>query len=57
MARHKDDGLSRLVVPAYFHPAVRPDQWEWLAEHAPRVRLVILNIQNGPGGTPEALPS
>jgi hypothetical protein len=41
-------------VPAYFHPAVHPDQWEWLAEHAPQVRLVILNVQNGPGNTPQA---
>ena len=59
MARPKDDGPAQtpppwLVVPAYFHPAVHPDQWEWLAEHAPRVRLVILNIHNGPGSTPEA---
>jgi hypothetical protein len=44
----------RLVVPAYFHPAVHPDQWQWLAEHAPRVRLVILNVHNGPGHGQEA---
>jgi hypothetical protein len=59
VARPGNDGATqtpppRLVVPAYFHPAVHPDQWEWLAEHAPRVRLVILNISGGPGSTPEA---
>ena len=43
----------RLVVPAYFHPAAHPDQWEWLAEHAAQVRLVILNVANGPGAGPE----
>jgi hypothetical protein len=45
--------LPRLVVPAYFHPAVSPGQWELLARHASRVRLVILNIHNGPGNGPE----
>jgi hypothetical protein len=39
----------RLVVPAYFHPAVHADQWHWLAEHAASVRMVILNVANGPG--------
>lgn len=39
----------RLVVPAYFHPAARPEQWEWLASHPDRVRLVVLNVINGPG--------
>lgn len=43
----------RLVVPAYFHPAVHPGQWEWLAEHAPEVRLVILNVASGPGAGPD----
>jgi len=43
----------RLVVPAYFHPSLRPDGWEWLAEHPDRVWLVILNIINGPGTRPE----
>ncbi len=43
----------RLVVPAYFHPTVRPAQWEWLADHPDRVRIVILNIINGPGIRPE----
>ncbi len=44
----------RLVVPAYFHPAVHPGDWQWLARHAERVRLVILNVRNGPGSEPEA---
>lgn len=44
----------RLVVPAYFHPAVHPGQWEWLAQHAAQVRLVVLNIASGPGTAPEA---
>lgn len=49
-----DDSL-RLVVPAYFHPAICPDRWEWLAGHAPRVRLVVLNIASGPGNAPQAV--
>jgi hypothetical protein len=44
---------QRLVVPAYFHPALRPDLWESLAEHAPQVRLVILNLADGPGRRPD----
>jgi hypothetical protein len=42
------------VVPAYFHPAVYPDQWQWLAEHAAWVRMVILNVANGPGAGVQA---
>jgi Spherulation-specific family 4 len=42
-----------LVVPAYFHPAVHPRQWQWLADHAPLIRLVILNVASGPGTGPE----
>lgn len=48
------DAEPRLVVPAYFHPAVHPDQWRWLAEHAARVRMVILNVASGPGSGPQA---
>jgi hypothetical protein len=43
----------RLVVPAYFHPAVHPGQWKWLAEHPERVRIVVLNVASGPGIRPE----
>lgn len=58
MSRPPADGVSaaaalRLVVPAYFHPAVHPDQWEWLAQHASEVRLVILNVASGPGTGPD----
>jgi hypothetical protein len=47
------DVRPRLVVPAYFHPAIHEGQWEWLAEHAAEVRLVILNIASGPGAGPD----
>ena len=43
----------RLVVPAYFRPDVRPDDWEMLAKHAQQVRMVILNLANGPGTAPD----
>jgi Spherulation-specific family 4 len=39
----------RLVVPAYFHPAVAPQDWATLATLARQVRLVILNVASGPG--------
>lgn len=42
-----------LVVPAYFHPAVSPRPWQWLAEHASLLRLVILNVASGPGAGPQ----
>jgi hypothetical protein len=53
MAEAEAETQPRLVVPAYFHPAFHPDQWQWLADHAPQVRLVILNVANGPGSAPE----
>ncbi len=43
----------RLVVPAYFHPGLQPQQWQWLAEHPSRVWLVILNVASGPGTRPQ----
>jgi hypothetical protein len=43
----------RLVVPAYFRPDSRPDDWQLLAKHAQQVRLVILNLANGPGARPD----
>jgi hypothetical protein len=43
----------RLVVPAYFRPDARPDDWQLLAKHAQQVRLVILNLANGPGPQPD----
>lgn len=42
-----------LMVPAYFHPGVRPRQWRWLAAHAALIRLVILNVASGPGTAPQ----
>jgi hypothetical protein len=42
-------GGVRLVVPAYFHPAVAPDDWAALAALAGRVRMVVLNVADGPG--------
>jgi len=44
-------GLS-WVVPAYFHPAVAPRDWLALAA-LPEVRLVVLNVADGPGERPE----
>jgi len=46
-------GRPQLVVPAYFRPDVRPDDWGQLATHASHVRLVILNLANGPGAEPD----
>lgn len=48
-----DLAVPRLVVPAYFHPAVRPDDWALLTERAAQVRLVILNPASGPGTQPD----
>jgi hypothetical protein len=42
-----------LVVPAYFHPAVRAADWERLVGLARQVRLVVLNIASGPGERPD----
>jgi spherulation-specific family 4 protein len=44
----------QLVVPAYFHPAVRPEEWALLTERAAHVRLIILNLASGPGTEPDA---
>jgi Spherulation-specific family 4 len=42
--------VPRLIVPAYFHPASHPGEWQWLAERAAQIRLVVLNLADGPGG-------
>jgi hypothetical protein len=47
------EAVPQLVVPAYFHPATHPREWEWLARHSARIRLVILNLANGPGDRPD----
>ena len=46
--------MPQLIVPAYFHPATRPDDWVWMAERAAQVRLIVLNLANGPGTVPDA---
>jgi hypothetical protein len=43
----------RLVVPAYFHPAVAAADWAELARQASQIRLVILNPASGPGDRPD----
>ena len=57
MPRRSSDRMQlaapRLVVPAYFRPDARPDDWRALARHAQQVRLVILNLANGPGPAPD----
>jgi hypothetical protein len=39
----------QLIVPAYFHPATHPGEWAWLARHPARIKLIVLNLANGPG--------
>jgi hypothetical protein len=46
--------LPQLIVPAYFHPACSPAEWDWLAEHPAQVRMVVLNLADGPGRCPDA---
>src|ERR1700728_3677451 len=46
--------MPQLIVPAYFHPASHPDEWAWLAERAAQIRLVVLNLADGPGSSPDA---
>jgi Spherulation-specific family 4 len=43
----------RLIVPAYFHPAVAPGDWAALARAAGQLRLVVLNPASGPGDRPD----
>jgi Spherulation-specific family 4 len=38
-----------LAVPAYFHPAAAPQDWERLVRQADQIRLVVLNPASGPG--------
>ena len=44
---------SRLIVPAYFHPATHQREWAWLAERAEQVELVVLNLADGAGRRPD----
>ena len=43
----------KAVVPAYFHPAVDGLAWARLARCAEMVRLVVLNVADGPGARPD----
>ena len=58
MTQLAPDGTSlvtpQLIVPAYFHPAVLPHEWEMLIERAANVRLILLNLDSGPGTEPDA---
>ncbi len=49
----------RLIVPAYFHPGTHPAEWTWLAGRAAQVRMIVLNLANGPGSQadPAYLPA
>jgi hypothetical protein len=59
VSTHAMDGsdlvMPRLIVPAYFHPASHPAEWAWLAGQAEQVRLVVLNLADGPGSAPDAV--
>ena len=48
MSHDREAGVD-LIVPAYFHPAVAPEQWKLLVRLAPMLRLVVINVHNGPG--------
>jgi Spherulation-specific family 4 len=43
----------RLIVPAYFHPAVAPGDWAALARAAGQLKMVVLNPASGPGDRPD----
>src|SRR5215510_1464951 len=41
------------VVPAYFHPVTDPTAWSRIVRGASMVRLVVINMANGPGERPD----
>jgi spherulation-specific family 4 protein len=43
----------RLGVPAYFHPAIAPDDWRMLTLAGPGAPVVVLNPASGPGQAPD----
>ncbi|MER5222743.1 spherulation-specific family 4 protein [Streptomyces flaveus] len=45
--------MSRLLVPYYEHPSVRPAEWEAIVAAAPRLYGVVLNPASGPGEHPD----
>ncbi|WNB86348.1 spherulation-specific family 4 protein [Cellulomonas sp. ATA003] len=42
-----------LGVPAYFHPAAQPFDWQRLTEIPHRLRFVVMNVYNGAGAEPD----
>ena len=42
-------GHTRLLVPAYFHPAPQLAEWRALVDRTDRVELVVLNVDSGSG--------
>jgi hypothetical protein len=45
------DGLSSVLVPAYFRPGLFPAEWAALSD--PRLLAVVLNVDDGPGDSCE----
>ena len=45
--------VPRLVVPAYFHPAIAGADWARMARQAGHIRAVVLNPASGPGDQPD----
>ncbi|WP_052434716.1 spherulation-specific family 4 protein [Streptacidiphilus melanogenes] len=48
-----DDAISRLLVPAYFHPSDDPASWAVLRAAAPQLAAVVVNPASGPGPGPD----
>jgi Spherulation-specific family 4 len=44
---------ARFAVPAYFHPADRPEDWRALAAMGPSLGFAIMNPDSGPGAAPD----
>jgi hypothetical protein len=51
--------MTRFAVPAYFHPSVRPGDWQALAAIGPALAFAIMNPDSGPGtaADPRYLPA
>jgi Spherulation-specific family 4 len=45
--------VPRLVVPAYFHPAIASGDWARMARQASHIRAIVLNPASGPGDQPD----
>lgn len=48
MTPHRHSSMD-LAVPAYFHPLTAAKPWRRLLTSAPLLRMVIVNVHNGPG--------